>query len=347
MTIRNLIYGLCILLLFACSEGKNTITQSDLVANLSSTQIMPGYETISSEVNALDSSTQRFIKNPTTDLHESLKKAWQKSYLNWKAMEIYNFGPIKNQFHYNEINYWPTDTTSIMTAIQENDKSNDYLESLGSNVKGFSALEYLLYGYNNLHEDRPALDYLGLLTSNLAAQFDQINESWKKEYKSEFTSEKESKANTSLALVVNSWIYSVENIKSQKIGIPAGIEEAENGALRVEAPYSKLSIEVIEKNISSFKSAFEGENSKGIDDYLLQLKLQNEKGEQLSTKILSLCDEIMLSLEEMETLKGAIKEDPQKVKELYLAFLDLSILLKNDLSSQLNTVTTFSDNDGD
>ena len=78
------------------------------------------------------------------------------------------------------------------------------------------------------------------------------------------------------------------------------------------------------------------------------LDIKDNEGKLLSHKINAQFDLLLeLTDDEKHKLIDLIQEDPEKLDQIYLQIINLSILFKTDLMSQLGLITTFSDSDGD
>jgi predicted lipoprotein len=96
------------------------------------------------------------------------------------------------------------------------------------------------------------------------------------------------------------------------------------------------------------KDVFNGGNGAGMDDYLNALDVKDDEGLLLTKKINQQFDKVInIARSIEEDLSSAIINQNPKLDELYLEMINLTIIIKNDMMSQLGLLTVFSDNDGD
>jgi predicted lipoprotein len=102
------------------------------------------------------------------------------------------------------------------------------------------------------------------------------------------------------------------------------------------------------ENVESVKDVFNGGNGAGMDDYLNALDVKDDEGLLLTKKINQQFDKVInIARSIEEDLSSAIINQNPKLDELYLEMINLTIIIKNDMMSQLGLLTVFSDNDGD
>lgn len=343
-------------LLFSCKETKedSSFDRKPILENLQSNIIMPTYKDFIERAKSLDTAISTFNENPTAARLTAVREQWKVVAISWKAAELFNFGPIKDFLITNTIDYWPTDPTGIENSIKLYTPEPNYLASQGSNKKGIPAIEYLLFhAEKNIiidsfqQEKRKA--YLSLLSKDLVTSIERVNSEWINTYGASFASKTGNKAKDGLTLVANQMIAVIEEVKSMKIGEPAGkmgLKQLEPN--KVESPYANLSAEMAAENIRGIKRVFNGEDGIGMDDYLVNLDIKDENDQLLSERINQHIDKIEKSFAAIQpSLQQAIIDKNPALDALYLQLIDLSILVHNDMMSQLDLLTVYSDNDGD
>lgn len=350
-----LLTGIALMVSCGGSKESSVFDRKPILENVSANIIIPTYEKNLKAMMALDSAITSYKNTSTPASLSGVKEQWINVARLWKHAELFNFGPIESMFLESAIDYWPTDTAGIEKAIANYTNQDDYLVSIGSNKKGIAALEYLLFHKDEetVHAElsqKNRLAYLQLLAKDLVNSLQQVLNAWKDEYQKEFISKEGNKSNSSLTLLTNEMVFLIERVKNDKLSAPYGKQSlyAKVNPSLVEAPYSQQSLQLMKENILAIKEVFLGKDGKGIDDYLNALEIKDEDGKLLSEKIIAQFDATIASCEAVESpLIKAVETEKEALDQLYLNIINLTIILKNDMMSQLGLLVIFSDNDGD
>ncbi len=82
--------------------------------------------------------------------YKTLRAAWEQS-------ESFHFGPVKKGSYSSKLDTWPTNFGNIESLLSgSNNLEVSDIEKLPNDLKGFHAIEYMIYGFNSL---RTATDY--------------------------------------------------------------------------------------------------------------------------------------------------------------------------------------------
>lgn len=345
----RLLVLLCLLFFSACNNSeKNTdFDKGPMLENLAFNLAIPAYEHSLHSFHSLDSSLQILKKNHTEENLIRAQEFWKKASIGWAKTSPYNFGPIDDLLIENNFHYFPIDSTKLKSALENFNGDDDFINKLGSNSRGLGALEFLLFS-ESITLDENNIAFAEILSHNLVKLNQEILDQWKSDYAKTFASSTGSNINASITILSNQWIELAEKIKNDKIGVPAGkMAGEEHNIYAVQAPYSQISLALIKANLEALQQSINGKEGKGVDDYLNSLDIKDSEGKLLSSKINAQFDLIISLIEEKQSLKDLIKEDSESLNETYLQVLNLTILLKTDMMSQLGLITTFSDSDGD
>lgn len=342
-----------ILFLIGGCSGNN-FDRSLILENVTNNLIIPAYEDFNQTADALHSSSLTFTENPSPQTLADLKMAWERSIKSWKRAEVYNFGPVESLVLVTAIDRWPTSERGIEQAIEDFDRSDDYLIRIGSNRKGLPAIEYLLF-----HDEGPVIleefsdadrkTYLNLLTEALTQHSSDILEEWNSGYAEEFISKTGNEADSGITLLANELGYMLQKVRMEKIEIPFGSQTEGTPRLQMlESVHANLTKELIRENLISAQQTFNGGEGSGFDDYIAALGIEDENGELLSEAVNREYDNAFLILDEIDgSLEDAILNQKSTVQELIDSINQLYIYTDIDMISQLGILTVFSDNDGD
>jgi len=334
----------------SCDSKEETASSYDrkpILVNISDSLILPAYSNFQLEVSEFQSDLNIYENESTEANMKQLKEAWIQMALAWKYAEAYNFGPIESLFLENSMHYFPVDTAAISKAVENYSNQENYLASLGSNKKGLAAIEFILFSNEELSGQQ--LAFIQLLSTDLSNNMDKVLDKWNTAYHQEFIDKTGNSASSSMTLVANEMIFLLEKVKNMKLGEPMGkADMGEPHPAKVESPYSNISLKLLAENVESVKDVFNGGNGAGMDDYLNALDVKDDEGLLLTKKINQQFDKVINIARSIEDdLSSAIINHNPKLDELYLEMINLTIIIKNDMMSQLGLLTVFSDNDGD
>jgi hypothetical protein len=287
-------------------------------------------------------------ERPSQSDLQMVRDFWTAAAIQWAQTAPYNFGPIDELLIENNFHYFPINPTKIQSNLNKYTGEDNFIHTLGSNIRGLGALEYLLFSEKAVSNSN-TFAFAKMLSQNLVNLNQELVNQWKSNYAKTFTSNTGNNINSSITALTNQWIAIVENVKNNKIGMPAGkIAGTNKNLLTVQCPYSNTSLSMIAANLSALKMSFNGGTGNGIDDYLNVLNISDQNNLALSKKINDKLDAlIQLLRDENASLSELIQNDAEKLDPIYLEILNLTILLKTDLMGQLGLITTFSDSDGD
>lgn len=341
---------LMMLFLSACSgnEKETDLDKSPILENIAYNLAIPAYENSLQAFQNLDSGLNLLQEKNIEENLITAQALWRKASINWAKTAPYNFGPIDELLIENNFHYFPTDTAKLHSALQNFNGDENYINELGSDSRGLGALEFLLFS-ENLTLNPSNIAFAKMISHNLVKLNQEILTQWKSDYAKSFVVNTGSTINSSITILTNQWIEVAENIKNNKIGIPAGkVKGNEKDVSALQAPYSQTSSIIIEANLSALQNSFNGREEKGVDDYLNALAINDNENKPLSDKINSQFEQLIQLLDkDNQNLIDLINKDEEKLDHIYLEALNLTILLKTDMMGQLGLVTTFSDSDGD
>jgi predicted lipoprotein len=354
----------CLLLVASCGEEQggvgdpcsNDYDQSVLFANLADNLILPAYRAFEMDMDALASAINAFDQSPSVAGLEDARTSFREAYQQWQRIAPFDFGPAEMVFLANSLNNFPLN----VEALEANVTSGNYsLDNPDAFDKGFPALDYLLFGLGASSEeiveayttgDRAAeyRSYLTQVTQDMQGRFQQVLSEWENGYRSSFVMNTGTAAGTSLSLIVNSLNEHYENLRRDKLGIPAGVLTLGfTNPEKVEAPYSGLSLNLLKTSLQTSRDYFSGTTGEGIDD-LLEYVDAEKNNESLANQIR---DQYQLALEKLEAIEGtlqqAVEDDANDVQDAYTELQRQVVLLKTDLPAALCIAITYVDNPSD
>ena len=355
----------CLSVLAGCGsddEGgtapKGDFDRQAMLANYTENLIVPGYEALAAKAAAMEQAVSEFATAPSAEKLAAARAPYQKAYIAWQQVSIYEFGPADEQMLRNNLNIYPTATSEIESNISSG--TYDLQASANLDAKGFPSLDYLLYGAPTEEEvvslyitDASAANrkqYLQEVASLISQRADAVYDDWTSgNYTATFEQAAGTAVGSAVGNLVNQLNFDIDLTKRAKVGIPSGRFTA-GSALpdKAEAYYSGASLELLKQAIRAEKAAFMGgANGPGLDDYLDHVEAPYNGG-LLSEAIEAQFDAALAAAEAIQVpLSEAVTTQPEAVTKVYDAMQKLIVLTKTDMPAALGVTITYTDNDGD
>ncbi|WP_025741316.1 imelysin family protein [Aquimarina pacifica] len=354
---------------FSCTESDdssetggdtNDFDRGALLTNLADNIIIPSYENLNNELDALVISKNTFIETPNEENLSNLQDSWLEAYKAWQYVEVFNIGKAEEILYHFQMNIYPT----TVADIENNIASGNYDLTIPNNndAVGFPAIDYLLYGiaeteeailakYSTGSEAEKHKTYLSDVINQMKLLTEEVLSSWTNGYRDTFVSSTENTASSAVNKFVNDFIFYYEKgLRANKIGIPAGVFSTTPLPEKVEAFYNKeISKELSIIALEAVKDIFNGNHYNGsgsgasFASYLTAL----DKAD-LSTMI---NDQFEAAEEKIEALDEnffeQVNTDNTKMTQSYDALQTAVVLLKVDMLQVFNISVDYVDADGD
>lgn len=372
MPYKLLIISLSIVVIFfSCKKNKEEATpednsiaiQQELLKNIGEDLIVAQYKSFTLKSTSLKQACNTFINTPTLNNLVIAQNAWKAAKKTWMYCEVFNFGPASTLLINSSIDYADINITGIEANMSTTETiDNTYIGNKPSNTKGLTCLEYLLFDLiddNNIinhyttdtdFENRKL--YLIALCENVETQASLIYNEWNpagKNYLDTFKQKTGTQVGSGISMLINNMITSCDLIKTTKLGTPLGKTTGTITPSAVEAYYSRFSIACIKENISCFQYIMTGSGYGNMNGKGLNTLLQDDDfKENIYNNIIASIHKNTSNANNITTsLDLAAQNSDPNAFALYDSSNELLVLLKNDLSSVLNILVTFTDADGD
>ena len=337
----------------SCKEGNDSnsnFNRQKMLEDIGQKAIVPAFKKFADNCDVLADSLQTLKADFTTMNLKMAQLSWKNTAGSWRRCELFNIAPFKNSYIKNKVATWPTKVSTLEKLLSENTETinADYVDDRGSNVKGLSAIEYLLFSKDNplkIKTSTKHMDYLVALGQDLKNQSEKAFELWtvgEENALKAFTSKDDLDLGSSISMLVNEMIALTEKIHMTKISKPLGKDKTEMNIESFEAWRSTHSKMLILENFNALEAVF----THGLYSYLdhLHINVNQPLPMQLSQqfgKTKAALFSITGSFEQT-----AVKE-PAKFDTLITEMRKLLVLIKVDTANQLGITVTFNDNDGD
>lgn len=360
-----------LLLFFSCSKssgsGDNDPGSYDKTAMLtyySDTVIIPSYQEMQKQVNALQIAVNAFADAPSATTQAAAKDAYRLALLQYERIAVFNFGPagvdlldvftnffggFDNSFsQQGELTGYSVDSNTIENNITSGNYDLTAYSRNSFYAQGFPALSYLLFGPGAIDKfatnTASRVKYTKDVIARIKTLVDKVLANWST-YRPSFISNTKTDVGSPIGNLVNQLAYQMDVLKGPKIGWPFGKQS--NGivfATKCEAYFAGISVELAKANIASLKNAYSGgSGNKGIGGYLIALKK-----ETLHNDVMAQFNIVIDKLNAIpDPLSTSLTAEPVKVEAAYKEIQKLLTLLKTDVASATGVQITFMDNDGD
>lgn len=324
-----------------------------VLKDISSKVIIPAYEGLVQEVNALSSKASAFTSSPGLTTLAELKSALKVTWKAWLHASTFEFGPAETVILRSNLNTFPTDTSQINTHISSGTWDLNSASSL--DAKGFPAIDFLINGKSDqsvisfFTSTPQAGNYLNALITEIKDKSNYAKNEWTGgAYASTFTSSTGTSVGSPFSLLVNQMNYDLEITKTNRLAIPMGLKTLGTPLPeKTEARYGGYSAELALEHLTALENTFLGNSGMGIYEYLISIEAKYNDG--------LLADEIKNQFTLAKTAMSAVPDplhqtvvsNPASAQAAYQEVQKLVILMKNDMASALGVMITYQDNDGD
>lgn len=341
----------------------NGYNRKEMLTHLADNLIIPAYAGFASDMDALKAAADAFAASPATGTLTALRSQYQKTYISWQKVELYDFGPSVNNRNF--FNIYPTDVSLLESYVGSGSYNLELL--VNNKVQGFPALDYLINGvaaddaaiivkYTSDGSASGRKKYLTEVVAKMKAKIDPVLAAWKGTYRDAFIAADGSGAGSSLSLMTNEYIMYFERfLRSGKYAIPSGAMSGTPLPESVEALYSKdMGTQLATTALQACQDFYQGKDFKtgaqgpGLNAYLKALASTNAEASTLAARIDSQFGVLKTKASSLGgSIYDAVKTNRTSVLDLYDEFQVQVRHLKVDMTSAIGISITYTDNDGD
>lgn len=355
-------------------------TNSAILRNISVNVILATYVQLEADVNALSDSVIALQTTRNTTNLATARTRWLAARTTMKQAEMYFYGPSANLFVDSNIDGWMRNnkrcnrTTDCGTSVDgiiagSLSISVSDLGTFGAVVRGFPAVEYLLYDNgagSSTEADVVAaltgrrLTYLVSATGDMVNTAVRLRSGWDSgglNYAEQLASAGPGNSEfpttiDGLSKVISGMLTVMESIKDKKIGFPAGLTVASGGTVRlpdVESPFANNSLSEISAALLSVENVYLGRfgsvDGIGLTDSVGRINADLDAN--IKNQFAALQTQVSALQSAHGNLPTAITNDIGGVRALFDAVGALRTTLTTDLVATSGTSPGISPNDGD
>lgn len=336
--------------------------QEALLQNVGNNLIMPYYNSLQQEVDALKTATDAFVANPTETLLSDLQEVWLSANIAYQKASIFQFGPAEEVLLRENLNSFPVFTARLEDAVSSG--TYDLSTPQFQFTKGFAGLDYLLHGlasdnsgivvfYSSDADAANRKQFLTDVVNDIKSLVDGVVAEWNNGYLQTFISTTGVATGQPMSLLINQLNNHYELFKNDKLELPSGAATAGIAdPTKVEALYSRKSLDLALAAIEASKAVFlgmaNGNNGQGLDDYLLAANAMRD-GLPLSQVIEEQYDKAIEALEGLQpsSLYDTIVNNQSDVEAAFAFAQNQVRFLKTDMPSVLCVNITYIDSTDD
>lgn len=343
----RLLLGLGTLLALGCQPEEkpvdtgltNAQLQQAILDDFATKVAMPLYQDMEGRMGQLYTACTALAATTDEPRLTAARDAWRSVRGVWEQSESFLFGPVSTDNIDPSTDTWPIDFNALDSLLQSSAAfTQNYLNGLGDELKGYHPAEYLLWGANGNKAASAftarEIDYLIALSADLQLKATALRSSWEAGSATAYATHiRTAGSSTSLypsqraafEELVNAMAGICDEVANGKINEPFSLQDP---ALE-ESPFSQNSLVDFKNNILGVKNVYFGKYSAdgyGIHDFLVKnnQSLHNQIAAQLEAA-LSAFDGITVPFGQ------AISSQPAQVQGLIDRINTLKATLENQL----------------
>ena len=347
-------------------SAQTEFSRQAMLENIGVHIILPLQQDFLNQTTQLQTTTEEFITNPSSDTLLTLQNSWRATSYRWEQIALFEVGRLPLVLH-RQVENIPINADFIENLIAGSDPIDEaFVERFGTAMHGLPVIEYFIFdgtddntiileSFTNGENAQRRLDYLQATVNLLSRTANELWDYWSPEgqdYLSIFTSSDDaSDVQGSISMFANRMMGGLEDVIRMSLGWPLGTVAGEIRPDIVEARLSQYSLEQIRSFFEILQVTFHGEgetgNQLGFDDYLNFLGA-TINDQPLASAISEQIDMIFTAIDAIdEPLHLALVNNPEAVQKIFDEAQTLLVLIKVDMAAQVGITITYNDSDGD
>ncbi|HVW97394.1 MAG TPA: imelysin family protein [Mucilaginibacter sp.] len=316
---------------------------TDFPANLAN----PNYLDIETKAGIMKDAAGIFISSSTDANLKAVQDAWKNTRAAWESCEGYLFGPVED-FNYDPtMDDWPVNKVDLDALLaSSNQLSVSDIEDLGTTLKGFHAIEYVIFGVGGTKKAAQVTErektYLASLTESLYNTTRELRASWDPSVSGNFTHQVTTAGNGSARFATRQDFFKAlvgamadicNEVADEKMQTPLAAQDSTLD----ESSFSHNSVTDFTNNIkgvlNAYNSSYNGTSGHSLSE------LVKAKNISLDAKIQS---QITAAISSFSLLNGityekAIYDNKDKINQIQTAIRTLKETLEGDLDAFVET----------
>ncbi len=248
-----------------------------MLSNVSDHVITATYVDMNERIGALRDAVEALNTGTATQAKlKAAQDAWRAARVPWERSEAFLFGPVDVLGIDPAIDSWPLNTADLVAFLNSNPKLTlAQVENASDDLRGFHAIEYLLFGNGVKSNTRSAKTltaaeraYLVALSQVLKNRSQALVDAWTRDFNGRGGYAAQLKnpgagsayATQAAALdeLIDGLVAIAEELMDAKLGEPMGSSIASADASKVESQYSWNSLSDFHDNLQSILNVYTG-----------------------------------------------------------------------------------------
>jgi len=325
---------------FTSSEEKVDLTDfSPVLLSVGQNVIYPTYSDLSDKAAALETAVLALDTTVNAGRLNTARAAWRAARAPWEESEGFLFGPVDTKSIDPSIDSWPLDSLSLKNILASSTPLTvDYVSGQVDEVKGFHAIEFLLFGVDSSKNrlNTRELAYAQSAASYFRLRVDLLKSSWNPaegNFLGEFT-----------GAGVTSTYYRSKKAAAEELleGMLAICDEVANGKIsepfdhgsdKEESRFSRNSTTDFANNIRSVRNVYLGVYGSGSGPGVKAWVLVADSA--LALRAEAEMDSAISKTEQIGNFSAALSADRPKIAAARTAIQTLMTTLDTDVRKAL------------
>lgn len=253
-------------------QPQQQATAEEVIDSYVNHLVLPNLKDLNEQATDLNEAINTFLTGKTPENLNEAREEWLDTRVAWEQSEAMLFGPVEDNNFDPRIDSWPVDFTAIQSVWNSgNEFTQDYINGLADELKGFHPIEYLLFGQNgdaipDDFTDPRKVDYLKAMSLNLKRITDSLYQDWiptggnfaQNLLEAGTDNSKYDSKQAALIEIANAMAAIVSEVGDSKLKQPFLTKDP----TKAESPFSKNSFTDFTNNITGAQNVYLG----GYDD---------------------------------------------------------------------------------
>ena len=345
-----------LLALAGCSTG-NSPSDKEVLVSLTDEIVVAAYESVARDMAQLHMDVLALCDSPSESTLEAATNSWRNARAAWMYSQAMWFGPVMERRSVRLLDWSPTDVGGIDQMLDDGRVPSTFevREVLASNLRGFGAIEHLLFGGDalvNLTNSSSTCFLLTALTEVARVETDAVLTRWVEGTEMsppfrDYFSDRASVAivpKEAVADVVRTQVFLIRAIVDMRLAAALGLRGDAPDFSAIPGTAADNGLQDLRNDILGMQAIYEGggEDGLGISDLVRPLS------EDTDGRVRDQFDAAIEAIDSCEgPLSVAVEERPDQVRTVHESLQDLQITISTEVVSLLGVSVGFTDTDGD
>lgn len=327
-------------------QNTTATTEQNVLTDFAGVLVNPNYQDIQAKALIMNNAIVAFNATPNDINLEAIRTAWKDTRAAWEQCEGFLFGPVEDFDYDPTMDDWPLNKADLDNLIaSDNPLGVADIEQLGTTLKGFHAIEYIVFGVGGTQKAADITDrdktYLASLGQSLYNTTTELRNSWDPTQSNNFTTQvvNAGKGSTRFTTrqdvflaLVGSMADICNEVANEKMQTPFAAQDSTLD----ESSFSHNSVNDFRNNITGVLNAYKCQYGGATGHSLSELVAS--KNTSLDGKIQAQISAAISSFSGITTTyEKAIYNQQTQVKNVQAAIRTLKETIEGDLTDFVNT----------